>query len=91
MRNAVAHGSISGTLAADDPVVARLDDIVRDGLRAMIAFAADHAALQPQLEQIEISMGTLPPKAGFQKLLSYAAKGHAVAKVLILAIVANYS
>lgn len=90
MRNAVAHGDISGTPTASDPVVPRLEDIVRDGLRALIAFAAEYATLQPHIEAIETGMGALPPKAAFQKLLSHAAKDHAMAKAMTLALMASY-
>jgi hypothetical protein len=86
LRNQVAHGDVNVTPEVDDPLILRLDGIIRDGLRTLVVFATEQVALAPQLDGIETGLGNAPPKLAFQKLLGHAAKGSPAALSIITSL-----
>jgi hypothetical protein len=86
LRNKVAHGSLSAPLEGDDPIIQRLENAVRDGLRALVVFAAERSSLKPQLDQIQAGLSSTPPAAAFQSLMSHAAKGSQAARAVLKCI-----
>lgn len=90
LRNLIAHGSTESVAGISCDIEVTLREIIRDGLRCLIIFAAQKTSFENDLDSIQVGLSHEPAKLAFQILLGYAGNGNATALKILTHIKAPF-